>query len=209
MAQFFCHNEHILVDGRKMAKSAGNFYTLEDIIKKGYDPLAFRLLVLQAHYRSQVNFSWENLDAAQNRLRSLRAFADLRFQPITSGNYEIEELDYIEYGKIIARSMQDDLSSPKAMETLARLVDLRTNSIILDEVNEFKDFVDLVDRLFGLQLLSSNDITAEQKQLIAGRERAREGKDWAKADQLRGQLQAQGVGVRDTPQGPIWYRTKA
>lgn len=78
MAQFFAHNDHILVDGKKMAKSAGNFHTLQDITDKGYDPLAFRLLVLQAHYRSQVNFTWESLDAAQNRLKALRAMADLK-----------------------------------------------------------------------------------------------------------------------------------
>src|SRR5690606_16943595 len=79
-AQVFVHNEHILVDGKKMAKSANNFYTLNDLIEKGVDPLAFRLLVLQSHYRSPTNFSFDNASAATNRLRHWRNIAALRHQ---------------------------------------------------------------------------------------------------------------------------------
>src|SRR3989344_6415054 len=80
LANYFFHNEHLLVDGKKMSKSLNNFYTLEDIRKNGYDPLAFRLMVLQSHYRSQNNFTWENLNAAANRIKHWQAVADLRWQ---------------------------------------------------------------------------------------------------------------------------------
>jgi len=78
MANVFAHNAHLLVEGHKMSKSAKNFYTLSDISEHGYDPLAFRLLVLQSHYRSQINFSWEALKSAQNRLKDMCALAALR-----------------------------------------------------------------------------------------------------------------------------------
>jgi cysteinyl-tRNA synthetase len=65
LSRFWVHNEHLLVDGTKMSKSKGNFYTLKDLTDKGYHPLAFRLLMLQAHYRSRLNFTIESLDAAQ------------------------------------------------------------------------------------------------------------------------------------------------
>lgn len=206
MATFFAHNEHILVDGKKMAKSAGNFFTLEDITKKGFDPLAFRLLVLQAHYRSQVNFTWESLEAAQNRLKNIRAFADLRFQPITSGNYELDELDYTEYGNIIQNQLQNDLDTPNALAQLSLVVDGRQSSVHQDELDEHRAFLELLDSALGLQLLTSTDITDEQKTLVAGREQARQAKDWAKSDELRNKLTAQGIGLRDTLHGSIWYR---
>lgn len=204
MAQFFCHNEHILVDGRKMAKSANNFYTLEDIISKGYDPLAFRLLVLQSHYRNQVNFSWESLDAAQNRLEKLRAFADLRFQPL-SGQEFVE--DYSKYQQDILNAMQDDLATPKAMQLLSGIVDPAIeNGIMANQLPAFTQFLQTMDDIFGLNLLSSNDITEEQKNTIREREAARQAKDWAKSDQLRETLSKQKILLNDRTGGPIWRR---
>jgi cysteinyl-tRNA synthetase len=207
MSQIFAHNEHILVDGKKMAKSANNFYTLRDIGDKGYDPLAFRLLVLQAHYRSQAHFSWENLEAAQNRLKTLQAFADLRFQPITSGSYEISELDYLEYAKGMRTALFDDLNTPQALRTFALLVDERKNSIHENELDEFKTFLRFVDNTLGLRLLTSEVIDADLSAIITEREKAREAKDWAKSDELRDKLQEQGIGLRDTANGTIWFRT--
>lgn len=204
MAQFFCHNEHILVDGRKMAKSANNFYTLEDIINKGYDPLAFRLLVLQAHYRNQVNFSWESLDAAQNRLEKLRAFADLRFQPL-AGQELVQ--DYSKYEHDILNAMHDDLATPKAMQLLSGMVDPAIEEgVMTNQLPAFTHFLQTMDDIFGLNLLSSNDITDEQKNTIQQREAARQAKDWVKSDQLRETLSNQGILLNDRAGGPIWRR---
>ena len=206
MAHFFAHNEHLLVDGKKMAKSANNFYTLEDIIQKGYDPLAFRLLILQSHYRARVNFSFKNLQAAQNRLQAYRAMADMRFQTRPIGEYVGP--DYAEYQKTIERAMQNDLDTPTALAALSGAEANSTEPIIntAGRDNEFSSFLQTVDDTLGLNLLGSNDITDEQKQLIEQREQARKDKNWQQADAVRGQLAEQGIGLRDTEHGGVWYR---
>jgi cysteinyl-tRNA synthetase len=199
MARFFVHNEHVLVDGKKMSKSLGNFYTLEDILQKGYDPLAFRLKVLQSHYRSQVNFTWESLDAAQNLLQNLRAWADLKHQKAAQDNSDAEA--YKPQLKAILDAVQDDLNTPAALTKVAELADQKTI-----HPEKIQPLLNTLDKLFGLQLADRPDITKEQKNLLAEREAGRQTKDWAKSDEVRGQLAKQGIGVRDTAKGPIWFR---
>ena len=80
LSNYFFHNNHLLVDGAKMSKSLGNFYTLRDIETRGIDPQAFRLLVLESHYRTESNFSWEILEAAKNRLKNWLSVADRMYQ---------------------------------------------------------------------------------------------------------------------------------
>jgi cysteinyl-tRNA synthetase len=202
MARIFVHNDHILVDGKKMAKSAHNFYTLEDVIKKGYDPLAFRLKILQSHYRSQVDFSWESLEAAQSLLQSLRAWADQKHQNAAQRGSAASE-PYAEALKQMLAAAQDDLSTPKALSVLAGIASRGENDGVDEE--KIQPFLNLTDRLFGLQLSDRPDITDDQKQLIAERERARDTKDWDKSDRLRDQLKEQSIQLRDTQHGPIWY----
>lgn len=207
MANFFAHNEHILVDGKKMAKSANNFYTLQDIIDKGYDPLAFRLLVLQAHYRSQAHFSWENLDAAQNRLNDIRACADMRYQPMV--DTMAEELDQLfkTTREEIRDAMLNDLDTPSALSILSKFVNYVLNTNIPRTEGKYSDgTLAFFDSVFGLQLANRPDITDEQKQIIAAREQARTAKDWNQSDTLRDKLKEQGIGLRDTSRGAIWYR---
>jgi len=207
MASVFAHCDHMLVDGKKMSKSANNFYTLQDIIDKGFDPLAFRLLVLQSHYKSQTHFSWESLEAAANRLNDIRAWADLRWQPKTDVMpHELDEL-FKSTREDIQRAIQNDLNTPAALVALGKLMDYMSNIPIPGVEGKYTDgTLAFLDAVFGLNISNRPDITSEQKQLIAEREAARETKDWAKSDQLRDQLQGQGIGLRDTPHGPIWHR---
>jgi cysteinyl-tRNA synthetase len=202
MASVFVHSEHILVDGKKMSKSKQNFFTLEDIIAKGFDPLAFRLKVLQSHYRSQVNFTWESIEAAQNLLTSLRTWADLKHQRAAhnsglTGSYK-EKL------KAILADVQNDLDTPHAISVLAALASEGEGEGVNAE--KIQPLLQVIDRAFGLQLSSRPDITHVQKDLIADREQARQAKDWTKSDELRAGLVAQGILVRDTPNGPLWSR---
>ena len=205
MARFFAHNEHILVDGKKMAKSAGNFYTLQDVIKRGYDPLAFRLLVLQGHYRSQVHLSWELLQAAQNRLKGYQQMADQRWQARDTGTVTAADLETAQ-NRILA-ALQDDLNTPVVLAELSQLQDaIDTGGISTGSQEGFVGLLQWLDSALGLHLADGSDITGEQKQLIREREAAREAKDWAKSDQLRDQLTEQGIGLRDKPFGAQWYR---
>jgi len=204
MARIFAHNEHILVEGKKMAKSAQNFYTLADVIAKGYDPLAFRLKLLQSHYRSQVDFSWESLEAAQNLLTSLRAWADLKYQKIAHSGTTAGS-SYAQALKDMLASTQDDLNTPKALSILSSLAS-EAEQRGVDE-DKIQSLLNLVDRLFGLQLSERLNITQAQKALIKTREDARDAKDWDQADKLRDELQKQRIAIRDTANGSIWYRT--
>jgi len=199
LAQFFVHNEHVLVDGKKMAKSAQNFYTLADVLRKGYDPLAFRVKILQSHYRSQVNFTWEALDAAQNLLQALRSWADLRHQK--AGHDAAASKSYKQTLTTILEAVQDDLDMPRAISALAVVADAETV-----DTEKIAALLNVLDRIFGLQLAERPDITHEQKSLLADREQARQAKDWPTSDKLREQLTQQGLGVRDTARGPVWFR---
>ncbi len=205
-AQVFVHNEHILVDGKKMSKSAQNFYTLSDLIQKGVDPLAFRLLVLQSHYRNPTNFSLENATAAHNRLQHWRNIAALRHQSY-EGSENNGEMDPSPAAiGAIKEALNNDLNTPEAL----RIID-ETFSYIeshsIEKVNHqtLTDLLQAIDDLLGLQLLDSTpDITDDQKQLIIERERVRDEKDWEQSDKLRNELADQGIIVRDTPKGTVW-----
>ena len=113
LAKVFFHSEHILVDGKKMSKSLNNFYTLDDVHAKGFDPLAFRLLILQSHYRSQAHFSWDNLQAAQNRLRDLRMQGGSRG---TTGD--------------LPDAMLDDLNVPLVLSAMSGPVDSSLDQLL-------------------------------------------------------------------------------
>lgn len=202
MAQFFTHNEHTLVDGKKMSKSLGNFYTLEDIIQKGFDPLAFRLKVLQSHYRNQVNFTWDSLEAAQNLLTKLHAWADLKHQP-AAFNPQAGE-GYAKELRAILDAAQDDANTAEALAHVAALATAGEEQGV--DQQKIQHLLSILDRLFGLSLAKRPDITPEQKELIEDRQAARASKDWTMSDELRDTLATQGIGLRDTPNGPIWFR---
>jgi cysteinyl-tRNA synthetase len=207
LANYFVHNNHILIDGRKMSKSLGNVITLREIEEKGFDPLAFRLLVLSSHYSSESNFSWDILEAAQNRLRELRAWADLRHQP--SANTMPDELDNLfkETRDGILAALQDNLNTPEALAVWGKLVSYMQTIPIPGVEGKFTDgTLAFLDDVFGLALSNRPDITNEQKQLIAARETARANKDWAESDRLRDALKDQDIIIRDTSNGPVWER---
>lgn len=199
-ANLWLHGNFITVDGTKLSKSLGNSYTLADIAKQGFSPLDLRVLFLQSHYRSQANFTWEGMEAAQNWLESLRAMADLRFQA-TTAHKGVVDFDYIKQD--IMSNLQNDLNTPKA---LAILSELNLDIISQDSLKNFKEFLKFIDRIFGLKLLDSKDITDEQKLLIQTRQAARLSKDFTKSDKIRDELLDQKIALRDTPSGPIWYR---
>lgn len=202
-ARYWMHTNHISVNGEKISKSLGNGITLEDIESKGFSLQAFRLHVLESHYRSQSKFSWESLEAASNRLRSYRAMADMQWQA------HADEPKLNRYAHIVnlKSALEHDLNTPEALALLSAIAqDISDNGVHPEEVNNLRSFLKETDDLLGLRLSDSQDISDEQKQLIAQRESARQDKDWAKSDELRIALEAQGIGIRDTAQGTVWFR---
>lgn len=211
-ARFFVHSEHILVDGKKMAKSANNFFTLKDITDKKYEPLVFRMLVLQGHYRSQVNFTWESLQAAKARLQHWRDIAVLRHQ--TYDTIEDDDDKDTKEGGIsllatpgaILEALNNDLDTPATLRIIDEAFSKLENHH-LNRVHHYAlvDLLEKIDDLLGLRLLKTTpDISDDAKQLILARQRAREMKDWAESDRLRDELAKQKIAVRDTAFGPVW-----
>jgi cysteinyl-tRNA synthetase len=204
-ATTFVHNEHILVDGKKMAKSANNFYTLDNLIQKGVNPLAFRLLVLQSHYRKQTNFSLENAEAAHSRLQHWRSIAALRWQApdLQRGDLDSEIRTFaFNFGK----ALDDDLNTPEALRLIDAVFTTIENNPLqnVSRVSLF-NLILVIDNLLGLKLAESTpDINQETKQLIADRESARQNHNWEESDRIRDELQACGITIRDTTDGSIW-----
>jgi cysteinyl-tRNA synthetase len=206
-AHYWMHTNHILVENEKISKSLRNGITLEDIQKRGYSFEALRLLVLESHYRSQSKFSWENLEAAENRLHDLQAVADLRHQPSTDTMPEALDLFFKKTKDEITDAMTDDLNTPKALASLSTFVDHILSIPIPAVEGKYTDgTLAFFDDVFGLKLSKRPDITDEQKSVIQAREKARSDKDWNKSDELRDVLKQQNIGLRDTAFGPQWYR---
>ncbi len=203
-ANYFVHNEHLLVEGRKMAKSAKNFFTLRDIREKGYQPIVFRLLVLQAHYRSALNFSWDNLAAAQNRLQAFYAMAALRWQ--ASGDQDNSQVIDAAVSALLEQA-QNDLDTPQMLATISQLAKtLESSRLSNTDLDAFTALLEKIDSLLGLDLADQTDITDEQKDLLERRDHARSQQNWEATDALRNELTKSGLTVRDTAQGQIWFR---
>ncbi len=206
-ASFFVHNEHLLVDGRKMSKSLGNFYTLENIINGGIDPLAFRLMVLQAHYRSQTNFTWENVEAAENRLQRWRDMAVLRWQTLKNSESAVEASAFADYRQRLLAAMQDDLDTPAALAVVDEAFGMVDAGVPAALQKSFEEFLQLIDSLLGMDLIKQADISPEEKTLLKERSEAKQNKDYNKADELRDQLLEAGIAIKDTPLSTLWSRT--
>jgi cysteinyl-tRNA synthetase len=211
LANIWLHNEFILVDGGKMSKSKGNSYTLADITShksatgQPFHPLALRLLYLQAHYRSEINFTWESLESAQNTLLNLYAWADLKHQD-NLAEVRLPEDDIDEFLGRVQAALEDDLSTTQALAEVFRYSTSLAPGMTLSP-EEFDHITAGLDALLGLNLSHRPDITPEQKALVAKRQTARDAKDWSAADKLRAQLAKHHLEISDTPNGPRWRRT--
>jgi cysteinyl-tRNA synthetase len=202
LANYWLHSNFVKVDDQKISKSLQNGITLEDIEVKGFSLEAFRLLVLESHYRSEAHFSWDILTAAQNRLDNFKLVASLAWQAKdlpSNGNsfYDTKE---------VLAAFQNDLNSPEALSIVSEKFDILSDKLLpKSDEGYLRQMLIEIEELFGLRL-SCRDITETQKQLIQDREIARNTKDWPRSDAIRDQLKEQGIELRDTSYGPIWNR---
>lgn len=187
-AKYFMHNEHLMVDGIKMAKSSGNFYTLEDLIKKGIDPIAFRLWLYTSNYSTKTNFTIEAVMGSQTALMRLKeAYLALGSDIGTiSKEYKVRFMEYLD----------NNLDSPKALALVWEL--LKDTSLSnIDKKATLLDF----DKVFGFDLDKIKEeviIPDEIKKLADEREIARREKDWEKSDELRTKINSLGYEIKDT-----------
>jgi cysteinyl-tRNA synthetase len=196
------HNEHILFEGRKMAKSTGNVVLVRDVVAKGLDPLSIRLAFLRTRYRQQTDLSWSSIEAADKTLarwrRDVAHWAESPSRPMAT-----------QYVERIEAAFSDDLDTPRAVVALQELF---ADDTVPDGAR-FETAASL-DDLFGLDLVREVGRTAAPVQLPAGarelldeRAQARGRKDFAASDRLRGDLAALGVIVTDGPNGQTWTVT--
>ncbi len=184
---YWLHNEHLSVNGGKMSKSEGTAYALQEIIDKGFNPLALRYFFLQAHYRSKQNFTWEALQAAEKGLNKLKQAA----QKTDTAPGKINE----KFREKFVTYISDDFNMPQALSVAFEL--LKSDLSAADKKATLLDF----DRVFGLKL-DKNDaeqekIPAEVKQLAEQRQQARQSGDWNLADKLRDQINKMGYNIKD------------
>jgi cysteinyl-tRNA synthetase len=209
-ASVWLHNDHLKSNGTKISKSLDNGYTLQDLEKKGFSPLDFRMFILQSHYRSEGNFTFENLEAAKNRLANWKHIAELRHQiHDTIKEDEDKSLSLYAVSQRIIEALNDDLNTPLALTIIDEAFSRIEGTQNIDTINRHSliELLDTIDEVLGLQLGNTTpDIDDETKQLIIQRERTRDQKDWAGSDTQRDQIQKRGITLRDTAHGTIWAR---
>jgi len=185
------HGEHLLFEGRKMSKSAGNVLLLQDVIDRGLDPLAARLAFLENRYRSQMDLTWASLEAAHLTLRRWRTLA----QAGQNDGEVIADEDFL-------AAIYADLDTPRALQRL-RAIEKNSDLTPAQKAAIFR----FADQLLGLDLSRIPEIrklTDEQSQLLQQREIARASKDFAESDRLRSLLEESGLEIQDGPQGQSW-----
>ena len=189
--RFWLEGEHLLVNGEKMAKSLKNIFTLEDIIKRGFDPIALRYLFFTVHYRSKLNFTWKSLVAAGNALENLR-------QEVSA--WDKPAIGCAEFEGDFKKAISNDLDMPKALSVMWKMVksdypqSAKHQSILI------------MDQVLGLGLskLKKAQLPKGAKELIEKREDLRKGGKFAESDKIRRQLLEMGVKVEDTEERSKW-----
>jgi cysteinyl-tRNA synthetase len=208
---YWLHNEHLLIEGRRMAKSLGNYYTVRDLTAKGYDPKAIRYLLLATHYRQQVNFTFEGLEAAKNTVDRLTNFILRLLDADGKGSGEQLQSHIKRVRNGFEEAMDDDLNTSVALAALFdfirevnNLIDI--NKLSKEEAREVHELILRFDKVLGVigEIKGAGKLPKEAEQLIMKREEARKAKDWKTADDIRQQLKAMGILVEDTPQGAKW-----
>lgn len=185
---YWIHTRWLLFGGEKMAKSKGEIYTISELEKKGFPALCYRYFCLTAHYRTQLEFSFESLKSARNSYERLKnIISELKDDKKTNEKYL----------KQFEAAINDDIDMPKALAVLWKLVrDKKAQG-------KFRT-IEKMDEVFGLELLEKEKIKVPQEilKLLEEREEARAKKDFKLADKLRDEIKAKGFSIEDTPEGP-------
>jgi len=191
LSNYWLHNEWLVTNNSKMAKSEGTSFSLSDIKAKGFSPLSLRFFFIQAHYRSRQNFTFEALEAAQNGYVHLKKI----IQSLGNESGNVDE----NFKKIFSEKIADDFNTPQALAVLFEM--LKSSISNVDKLATALDF----DKVLGLKLIESVyekvEVPAEVRNLLGEREKARKDKNWSLSDQLRDKIKDLGYEIKDSSVG--------
>ncbi len=194
-SRHWMHSEHLLVEGKKMSKSLRNFYTLRDLLKKGYSGREVRALFLASHYRAQLNFTFEGLLATRRSLSRIDTFVE-RLEGNTSG----ELVDVSSFEKDFTDAIGDDLNTPKAFATLFDMIRYVNGKIDEKNVNtsQVMEFLHKIDSVLGFIFSEKESVESYILDAALSRFKARQEKDYLRADAMRQLIENAGYLVEDT-----------
>ena len=199
--RYWLHGEFLLIDNGKMSKSLGNAYTVADLKKNGYSPLAFRYMCLNANYRSKLNFTWDGIKAAQVALD--RLLEGVLSHKNANSQTRVESSVLEAFEKEFMEAINDDLNIPRALGVTWNVARHSIKS------NDFYELLLKMDHVLGLNFAEADENLSEEatesnpeiEELISRRQEARKEKNWKLADEIRDKINAMGWQMEDTPQG--------
>ncbi|MCH9025308.1 MAG: cysteine--tRNA ligase [candidate division Zixibacteria bacterium] len=208
---YWLHSEYLIVEGKKMSKSLGNYYTLRDVLEKGYSGKAVRYILMATHYRQQLNFTFEGLDAARNSLERYNDFI-ANLASYQGGESDGSASEIIEKAKSeFENALDDDLNISAALAAVFDLIrDINRskaeNKLSAEERDSALELVARFDTVLNFRTESGGSLDEQVEALIEERNQARAGKDFATSDKIRDQLLEMGIILEDTPQGVRWKK---
>lgn len=204
-ANIWMHGDFLLVDGGKMSKSLNNTYTISYLEEKGFEPLAYRYLCLNSHYRNKLNFTFDILESSQIALKRLREGVKQHI----NGESIVSDEEIKEYENRFLEAINDDLNIPKALAVLWEVVrNERKSKMFVTLIRKFDEIfalglneeeIDMADKKQNQN--EENIITEEINSLLIERNEARKSKDWNKSDKIRDKLLDMGIKIIDTKDG--------
>ncbi|MCP4230663.1 MAG: cysteine--tRNA ligase [bacterium] len=209
----FMHSEHLKIDGERMGKSLGNFYTVSDIADEGYNATALRYLLLTTHYRRRLNFTRDGIEAASEAVNRLQAVYRRLKEEYQAPDGAVNGLadDIAKAVRDFDEALDDDLSIAEAMSAVFDLVKVANKAMDDGELSEEGRLTavaafDNFDTILDIMQPDEVNLDDEVEELIEKRQQARANKDFALADSIREQLDEMGILLEDTPDGVRWRR---
>ena len=193
-AHYWIHGEYLLVDGGKMSKSLGNVYLVDDIMKKGYSPLAYRLFNFSCHYRGKLNFTWDGIESASASLSRLKE----GYEKHLNGTEEVSDEIINDLEDRFHKAINDDMNMPLALSIVWEAVRYKTKS------KKIADLLKKFDTVLGIKIDETElkeEIPQEILDLAEKRKEARNNKNWSESDKLRDMILEKGYIVKDTKEG--------